>query len=185
MSAPGREKYHEQSQDSHADDEPVSKSQLKREAQALRSLADELAELPPSQLGKVPLDDDVLQAIKLARTLRSHGARRRQLQYVAKLIRRTDASGLIEALEQLKLEAQGLTAQQHRIEAWRNRMLEEGDSALGELLQQRPGLDIQALRQLIRNGQHERKAGKPPAAARALFRTLRELDQDEQLPPCL
>jgi len=165
-------------------DQAVSKSQLKREAQALRSLANDLAGLPPSQLLKVPLDEDVLHAIEQARNMRSHGARRRQLQYVAKLIRRSDATAIIETLEGFKTEAQGLTAQQHRIEAWRDRLLELGDTALGELLQQRPELDIQAMRQLIRNGQHQKSAGKPPAAARSLFRALRELDQAERLPSC-
>ncbi|HMB59207.1 MAG TPA: DUF615 domain-containing protein, partial [Xanthomonadales bacterium] len=70
------------------------------------------------------------------------------------------------------------------IEAWRDLLLDQGDAALGELLKERPGMDIQALRQLIRNGQHERSAGKPPAAARSLFRTLREMDQKAALPPC-
>lgn len=167
-----------------ADEPAVSKSQLKRDAQVLRSLAKQLNELPPSQLLKVPLEEDVLRAVEQARNMRSHGAKRRQLQYVAKLLRRGDATPVFEAVESFKTEARGLTAQQHRIEAWRDLLLDQGDAALGELLKERPGMDIQALRQLIRNGQHERSAGKPPAAARSLFRTLREMDQKAALPPC-
>lgn len=162
----------------------VSKSQLKREAQAMKDLASELLELSAAQLHKVPLDNDVLMAIQQARKFHSHGARRRQLQYIAKLIRRVDASPIIDAVAAFQSEARGLTARQHRSEAWREALVERGDTALGELLQARPGIDAQALRQLIRNAQREQQAGKPPAASRALFRMLRELDVEEALPLC-
>lgn len=162
----------------------VSKSQLKRDAQAMKDLASTLLDLSKSQLGKVPLDDAILLAIQQARTFRSHGARRRQLLYLAKLIRRTDPSPIIEAVEGFHSEALALTGRQHRCEAWRDFLLEQGDSALGVLLQQRVGADAQNLRQLIRNAAQELKAGKPPAASRTLFRALREMDLEQALPPC-
>jgi ribosome-associated protein len=163
---------------------PASKSQLKRDAQAMKTLATDLLLLSASQLQRVPLENDVLVAIQEARKFRSHGARRRQLQYIAKLIRRTDAAIIIAAVAEIQSEARGLTARQHRTEAWRETLLERGDVALGELLQQRTGVDAQHLRQLIRNARHERITGKPPVALRALFRQLRDLDAMQALPPC-
>lgn len=162
----------------------ISKSQLKRDAQAMKALASELLELSAAQLNKVPLDTDVLAAIQQARKMNSHGARRRQLQYLAKLIRRADASPIIDAVAAFQSEARGLTARQHRSETWREYLLARGDTALGELLQSRPGIDAQALRQLIRNARREQTAGKPPTASRALFRMLRDLDLEQALPPC-
>ncbi|HLF29941.1 MAG TPA: ribosome biogenesis factor YjgA [Xanthomonadales bacterium] len=171
----------------HFDEPPVevrliSKSQLKRDALATKSLASELLGLNHSQLQRLPLDNDVLLAIRQARTIRSHGARRRQLQYIAKLLRYTDPSAIIEAVAGFQDEARGLTARQHRCEAWRDILLEKGDGALAGLLQLRPEIDAQALRQLVRNAQREHAAGKPPAAARALFRALRDIDAHQSLP---
>jgi ribosome-associated protein len=160
----------------------ISKSQLKRDALATKSLASELLELNHSQLQKLPLENDVLLAIEQVRTIHSHGARRRQVQYIAKLLRRTDPLAIIEAVAGFQNEARGLTAQQHRCEAWRDSLLEKGDGALAGLLQQRPEIDAQALRQLVRNAQREHAAGKPPAAARALFRALRDIDARQALP---
>jgi ribosome-associated protein len=162
----------------------VSKSQLKRDAQAMKDLTSELLDLSKSQLSKVPLEEDILLAIQQARTMRSHGARRRQLLYIAKLIRRSDPAPIIDAVGGFHSEARALTGRQHRSEAWRDLLLEQGDTALGELLQQRDGVDAQSLRQLIRNATHELKEGKPPAAARALFRALRDMDLEQPLPPC-
>lgn len=165
-----------------AEDQLISKSQLKRDALATKSLAAELLGLNNSQLQKLPLASDVLLALQQARTIHSHGARRRQLQYIAKLMRRTDLSAITEAVAGFHNEARGLTARQHRCEAWRDILLEKGDAALGGLLQLRPEIDAQALRQLVRNTQREHAAGKPPAAARALFRALREIDAQRSLP---
>jgi ribosome-associated protein len=174
----------EGSEDPAGSEQVISKSQLKRDAQAMKDLASALLDLSKSQLGKVPLDDDIRLAIQQARSFRSHGARRRQLLYLAKLIRRIDPTPIIEAVEGFHSEALALTGRQHRSEAWRDFLLEHGDMALGALLQQRTGVDAQNLRQLIRNASHELKAGKPPAASRALFRALRDMDLQQTLPPC-
>jgi ribosome-associated protein len=170
--------------DASGSEQLISKSQLKRDAQAKKDLASELLELSKSHLSKVPLDEDIRSAIEQARVFRSHGARRRQLLYIAKLIRRTDPSPIIEALEGFHSEALALTGRHHRSEAWRDFLLQQGDTALGVLLQERVGADAQALRQLTRNATAELKAGKPPSSARALFRALRDMDLEQHLPPC-
>jgi len=166
-----------------ADEPLVSKSQRRREALELKALASELTKLSPARLGRVPLDENVRAAIVETRQIRSHVARKRQLQYAAKLLRRIDPEPILQALEGFGGEARQLTGRQHRSEAWRDYLLERGDFAIGELMKQRADVDTQALRQLVRNAKKESERKKPPASARALFRTLRDMDEQEQLPP--
>jgi ribosome-associated protein len=160
----------------------ISKSQRKREAHELKSLAVKLIGLSAARLAKVPLDEQIREAVDDARLIRSNVARKRQLQYVAKLLRRIDASEIIETIESFNNQSRQQTAGLHRCETWRDFLLESGDTALGQLIEQRDDIDIQAVRQLQRNAQREMKAGKPPASARALFRLLRELDSATPLP---
>jgi len=168
----------------HVEEQPLAtKSQRRRDALETKSLASELIKLSAARLGRVPMDDSVRSAIKEARQIRSHVARKRQLQYVAKLLRRIDPEPIVQTLEGFDNEARQLTGRQHRSEAWRDFLLESGDQAVGVLMQQRDDVDTQALRQLIRNAQKESARGKPPASARAIFRLLREMDESEPLPP--
>jgi len=163
----------------------ISKSQRRREALELRDLASQLIKLSPARLGKVPLDDDVREAIMEARQIRSNVARKRQMQFAAKLLRRIDPEPVFQAIESFETDARQLTGRQHRAEKWRDFLLESGDAAVGVLIEQRGDVDIQALRQLIRNSQKEAARNKPPASARALFRTLRDMDEAEALPPTI
>lgn len=159
-----------------------SKSQRRRDALEIRSLAARLIGLSPALLARIPLDDDLRAAVGQARGIRSNVARKRQLQFVAKLLRHRDPEPIREALAGLEAGARELTARQHRVETWRDRLLEQGDPALGELLELRDDVDRQAARQLMRQAAKEAAAGKPPAAARSLFRMLRQLDERESLP---
>ena len=168
----------------HSGEQPLaSKSQRRREALELKSLASELIRLSPAKLGRVPLDEDIRSAIREASKIRSHVARKRQLQYVAKLLRRIDPEAIFQTLEEFGSEARQLTGRQLRTEAWRDFLLESGDRAVGVLIKQRNDADTQAIRQLVRNAHKETGRGKPPAAARALFRVLRQMDELSPLPP--
>ena len=160
-----------------------SKSQRKRDAQEIRSLANRLIALAPAKLAQVPLDEMVRGEIERARAIRSNVARKRQMLYVAKLLRRGGAEEAADALDAFDDDARQLNARHHRAEAWRDHVLENGDAAIGELLEQRRDADAQALRQLLRNARREAERNKPPTAARALFKLLRELDESAPLPP--
>jgi ribosome-associated protein len=162
--------------------EPVSKSQRRRDALETKALARELIDLEQAKLGRVPLDEALRAAIMEARRIRSNVARKRQMQYVAKLLRRDDPEPILLALEKFEGEARELTGRQHRCEAWRDFLLESGDDAVGKLMEQRPDTDTQAIRQLVRNARRESARDKPPVSARALFRVLRDMDQKELLP---
>lgn len=161
----------------------ASKSQRRREALELKSLAVQLIKLSQARLDRVPLDDDVRAAVMDARQINSNVARKRQMQYVAKLLRRMDSGAILNALDDFENEARKLTGRQHRSEAWRDFLLGSRDAAVGSLVRQRSDADTQAIRQLIRNADRELESGKPPAAARALFRLLRDMDESEPLPP--
>lgn len=155
-----------------------SRSQLRRDALDVLRLAETLAALSEAELSRVPLDDELREEVRRTRAVTSHIARKRQVQFLAKQMRKLDA----EAVEAIRYalatdreKAHRETAAMHRVETWRERLLAEGDDALSELLALHPAIDRQHLRTLVRNAQAERKANKPPHAFRELFRVLREL----------
>ncbi len=153
----------------------VSKSQLKRESHALQALGEELVALPSAKLAKIPMPEELAEAVSLARKIKARGGRKRQLQYIGKIMRNIDADPIEQALNDLKNAAGKEAAKFHRLEQWRDRLIEEGDAVIGELLETYPGADRQHLRQLIRNAQREAANNKPPKSAREIFRYLREL----------
>lgn len=153
----------------------VSKSQRKRDMLALQALGESLVKLKAEQLGKIPLPEQLHQAVREAQRIKSHSAHKRQLQYIGRLMRELDASPIREAMETLEARSAQASAQLHHLERWRERLIAEGDAALGELLDEHPGADRQHLRQLIRAAQREQTQNGPHGHARALFRYLREL----------
>ncbi|MEO0423411.1 MAG: ribosome biogenesis factor YjgA [Pseudomonadota bacterium] len=160
-------------EDLEHDDGP-SKSQRKRDAQALQALAVSLVELSDEQLARIPLPEKLHDAIVETRRITSHGALRRQHQYLGKLMRRAEHEPIREALAQLEREAAGQTQHFHTLERWRDRLLAEGDAAIDELLASFPQLERPPLRHFVRRARQEREANRPPRSARALFRHLRE-----------
>jgi ribosome-associated protein len=159
-------------------DADVSRSQRRREALDVLRLAQTLAAMSDPQLEALPLDEDLREEVRRARGVRQQIAHKRQTQYLAKQMRKLDADQLDAiraALEHDRDAARRETAGLHRIEAWRDRLIAEGDDALGELLAEHPQADRQRLRQLARQARSERDAGAPRHAYRELFRVLREL----------
>ncbi|MEP6634991.1 MAG: ribosome biogenesis factor YjgA [Luteimonas sp.] len=155
-----------------------SRSQQRREALDVLALGQRLAELSATQLDKLPIPEDLRPHIEDVQRISSHVARKRQLAYLAKQLRRVDDDALEairDALDAGGEAARRETAELHRIEAWRERLTGEGDAALTELLANYPSADRQRLRQLIRNAADERAKNKPPHSYRELFRELREI----------
>lgn len=157
------------------DDDFISKSQRKREAQALTELGQRIVALSPKDLAGMPLDGELLRAVTEARKMRSHGARKRQLLYIGKLLRNIDSTEIEAAFTRLEQRSQREAAHFHRLEQWRDRLLAEGDSALGDLLDEHPDADRNHLRRLVREARREASSDKPPRSARELFKALREL----------
>ena len=159
------------------DDRPPSRSQQRRDALAIFELAEALAAMSDAELVRVPMPDDIRDEVQRTRAVKSHIARKRQTQFLAKQLRKLDDAD-IEAMRTVlahdRMEAHQEAAALHRLEGWRTRLIDEGDDALDALLALKPAADRQRLRQLMRNARAERDANKPPHAYRELFRALRD-----------
>jgi ribosome-associated protein len=156
-------------------DDFVSKTRRKREMLELQALGAALAALPETQLAGLRLDDELREALLEAKRIRSHEARRRQMQYIGRLMRDVDPAPIREQLAAIEGGSAQAAAAHRRLEAWRARLLED-DAALTAYAAEHPGADLQALRTIIRNTRQEQKLGKPPRAYRELFRMLKTLD---------
>lgn len=156
------------------DDTSPSKSQRKRESLALQALGERLVALPQARLDRVELPTSLRDAVLEARSISARGGRKRQLQYIGRLMREVDAAPIEEALARMDGTDRAATTLLHQAEQWRARLLEDGDDALAEFLDRHPGADRQHMRQLQRSARVERDRGRPPRQQRALFRLLSE-----------
>jgi ribosome-associated protein len=154
-------------------EEILSKTRRKQEMHALQALGGELVALGESQLQAMGLPDALLRAVRDAQRIKSHEAKRRQMQYIGRLMREVDAGPIREQLAALKGDSAQAAAQHRRLEALRGRLLED-DAALTDFAAAHPGADLQALRSLLRSARKEQKEGKPPRAYRELFRFLKD-----------
>lgn len=155
--------------------EQLSKSERKRRHLALQALGETLSRLRPAEIAALPLNEQLRDAVVEASRL-ERAAWRRQLRYVAQILAQQDNTALLAAVDELRGDGVQATARQHRLEHWRERLIAEGDAALGALLTQYPDANRTELRALVRQARRERSQGGTPRAARALFRSLRVLD---------
>ncbi|AZT84593.1 DUF615 domain-containing protein [Marinobacter sp. NP-4(2019)] len=152
-----------------------SKSQLKREMHALQDLGKRMLELSNDQLDTLTISDTLRAAIEESRRIRQNEAKRRHLQFIGKVIRQEDdPDALKRAIDAFDAGSEEHTRRHHLAERWRDRMISEGDSAVGEFVNYCPGADIQHLRNLARNARKDVEKQKNTGQARKLFRYLRE-----------
>ena len=155
-----------------------SRTQQRGEALEIRSLAEKLVALPAAQLARLPIPEELMPHIVETQRITSHIAHKRQLQFLAKQMRREEdevLEAIRDAMDEGGEAARRETALLHQAEQWRDRLLADGDDALAALLEEFPTADRQKLRQLVRNATDERAKNKPPRAFRDLFREVREL----------
>jgi ribosome-associated protein len=158
-----------------------SKSQLKREMTALQKLGEDLVAEPRDRVKRVPMPEDVRDAILECQQIKDHEGRRRQMQYVGKKMRSLDEdeiAAIQRTLDSWKGLSKADTAAMHALEKKREKLL-ANDTALTELLGQHPQLDAQHLRTLIRNARKEQAENKPPKAYREIFQILKQLQADK------
>jgi len=145
-------------------DLPPSKSAIKREMTALQDLGTRLTQLPDAQLKQMPIDDEqLLEAIQLARRIKARGGLRRQLQFIGKLMRAIDPTPIEEAFARLDGQHEEQKARFHRLETLRDALLSNSDSGMQALLSAFPNADRQHVRQLVRSYAAELKNGNPQA----------------------
>ncbi|MGV7962965.1 ribosome biogenesis factor YjgA [Photorhabdus tasmaniensis] len=152
----------------------VSKSEIKRDAEALKKLGAELVDLSKNALERIPLDEDLLAAIELAQKIKREG-RRRQLQLIGKMLRARDVEPITIALDKLKNRHNQQTALFHKLEELRNKLIDGNDDVIDEVVELFPQTDRQQLRTLIRNAKKEKAANKPPKSYRQIFQYLKDM----------
>jgi ribosome-associated protein len=164
------------------DDEPYerpSKSAAKREAQSLQELGEALIALPGSQLDALPLPEILRDAVLAARRITSRGALVRQRQLIGKIMRKIDVTPIREAIDQQEEARRGDARRFKRMEAWRDRMLAEGEPAIVEFCAAHPRSDGAELRRLVNAARLEATQARPPKSARLLFQRVRAIAADE------
>jgi ribosome-associated protein len=162
-------------------DERPSKTQRKNEMHDLQALGAELVALNERELASIELPERLLDAVNDARHMTKFEARRRQLQYIGKLMRDVDPEPIRKRLAAWKSVSRAHTARFQLLEAWRTRLLEE-ETALAELAREYPDIDTTRLQALVREAHSERQAGAPPRSYRAIFRFLSDTIPDNEAP---
>lgn len=151
----------------------VSKTEMKNDMNDLQKLGEELVELKPSQLEKIPMSEDLADAIKDAQRFNKE-AKRRQLQFIGKLMRNIDPEPIQAALDKIRNKHSQNTAVLHKLEQLRDRIVEQGDDAINDAIELYPEIDRQRMRQLARQAKKEKSSNKPPKASREIFQILRD-----------
>ena len=199
---PRKKQYQWHAKDENGDQDfsPPSRSAKKRESLALQALGEELSRLSPQEVQALDLPPDLAEALALYARLRDHEGRRRQMQFIGRLMREADTAPIRAALDQRKETSAAATAALHRAEQWRERLLEAPEAELDDLLRSlpRPGAaDSNAeadtdqtegkprqgkkapttddLRKLVLQARKEVVDKASPHARRALFRALHSL----------
>ena len=155
-------------------DEPPSKTQRKKDMHALQDIGEQLVELERKKLIEIDLPEILLDALVQAQQIKKHGGRRRQLQYIGKVMRKIDVLPIQEKLNAWRQSSVQQTARLHQLERWRERLLTD-EQAFTEFAQKYPAADIQHLRALARNALKEKKANKPPKSFRLIFQELQTI----------
>ena len=157
------------------ENESVSKSQLKRESRAIRDLGKRLVTLPAEQLARIPLDEQVLDAIALAQRIQNkRSALKRHYQFLGKLLRARDTDPIFDALAEIDNASQQSIQLHHRAERWRDSIIEQGNDAIDALVADIPHSDRQKLRQLWRNHQHAQSDTKRIQHSRLIYKEIKQ-----------
>ena len=162
------------SHDDNESEEILSKTRRKKAMHALQGIGEQLVELDSKFIAELDLPEILVNAIREAKQLTKHEAKRRQMQYIGKLMRNIDAAPIQEKINYWENRDIYQTAWLHQLENWRTRLLAD-ENALFELKQHHPEADLQRFRTLIRNAQKEIQLQKPPKSFRAIFQELRTL----------
>ena len=155
----------------------VSRTKKKQQVEELQRLGAALIALPPAQLDALALPARLLTAVREAQRITSHGALRRQVQFIGKVMRKVDPEPVRAALAAIAGNSAAARARQKRLEQWRERLIGNDEALtelMGEFAGRHAGIDLQAMRTLIRNARKEIAEARPPRAQRELFRLLRE-----------
>ncbi len=159
------------------EDDFISKTRRKKQMTALQDVGKELVALSPEQLARIEMPDALREAIADARRFTKHEARRRQLQYIGRLMRDIDAGPIIEQLAALNAPSKRQTALFHVAEKWRQELLADA-AGVDRFVHEFPEADPHRLRALVDGAREERRTQQPPRRFRELFHVLNAIVQD-------
>src|SRR5574340_86188 len=142
--------------------EDKSKSEKKREMSALQDLGKRLMELSEEQMQGIGVPQELHDALRLARTMKSHSALRRQMQYIGVLMRRIDPEPVKQAITDMDRGQRHKARAFQQLERMRDSLIEGDDTVVEEISSRFPEADIQKLRQLVRNARKEKKENQSP-----------------------
>ena len=164
-----------ENQEEFFDEDLKSKTDVKREMLELQELGRKLAALPKTQRLELPVDEEMQDAFLLADKIKNkHEAYKRHMQYVGKLLREADLDAINAKLDFYSNKHQQENLAQHKLEHLRDKLITGSNDDIESLLAEKPSLDRQKLRQLIRLAAKEHKAEKPGKQYKALFQYLKE-----------
>lgn len=157
-----------------------SKTQRKKQSHALQSLGEQLVELTEAKLAAVPLTEQLREAVTMAQRTRSHEGRRRQMQYIGRLMREADADAIAQALAVDSEQHRGMVTAMHSAERWRDGLI-DASLNLTDFIDRYPAGAAAPLASLVSSARREREADKPPRQFRALYRELHRIIADHDL----
>jgi len=159
------------------DDDFISKTRRKKAMTALQDLGAELVKLSPEQLSRIDMPEDLREAVQAAQRFTKHEARRRQLQYIGRIMRDMDCTPILEQVTALHAPSKRQTALFHVAEKWRDALLAEPDAA-ERFEREFPGIDGAKLRGLVADAHADRNSGRSPKYARELFHFVNQVIQE-------
>lgn len=175
---PPKKRYQWNPHGEDLDDDRPSRSQKKRDSTALQNMGEALTTLSPGVLAKMPITPGIRDAVREWHNVASHEGRRRQMQYIGRLMREeADVNAIREALDTLKTGHTVVTVSFKHLEKQRDELMLATPAELDSLLASYSGEAQTALRDFIARARNEREHGRPPHSFRALFRKLKELDE--------
>jgi len=168
---------HEQALEVEETDEYVSRSEKKRRSTAIQKIGEELASFPISAIRSFNLPPDLLHEYEELHKITKHEAKRRKMQYIGRMLRDVDIEPIKARIEEVQEGKAAQSADFHHLERLRERLIQGDKDALNAVVESYPDVDIQKLRQLVRNAKKEMEKEKPVKSSKLLFRYLRELEQ--------
>jgi ribosome-associated protein len=159
------------------EDDFISKTRRKREARDLQDLGAALVKLSKDQLARIDMPENLRDAVQACRSITKHEAKRRQHQYIGKIMRDIDAGPIAAQLAELEAPSKRQTALFHVAERWRTDLMESPD-AIARFVKEYPQADPHRLRELAEGAREEKSASKPLRKYRELYHVLNALLQD-------
>lgn len=169
---------HDAPSDDFDDENIKSRTQIKREMEALQATGKQLCELKKDQLAQVPMSEELEHGIATYHRISSREAKRRQLQFIGKAMRNQDVDAIQAVLDRFDSSSEIYTKRLHMLEAWRTRLINDGNDALTEFVGKHPNVDTQTLRQLVRNAAKDQQQDKTTGSAKKLFKFLKQYEED-------